>query len=122
MSPSTVLHKLWVGLCLRCPHCEKGATFRTLFTPHTTCAFCGYQFEKRDGESVGGMYINLVVGELLTFGGYLAVEAAADLPVIPHMLFWAVFNVLFLLLFYRHSRSIWMSITYMAGGAEENAL
>lgn len=122
MKLTTILHKLWVGFRLRCPHCEQGTTFRTLFTPYQTCAICGYTFEARDGESVGGMYINLIVVEMLTFGGYLLLEAVADIPLIPHILFWVTFNVTLLLLFYRHSRSMWMSITYMADGKGEQAL
>lgn len=119
MNSGTILRKLWVGLKLRCPHCEQGHTFAGLFRANRACSVCGYVFEIRDGESVGGMYINLGLAELLSLGGYLVVEVFYDFPPLPHIVFWATFNVLFLLLFYRHSRSMWMSISYLAGGAQE---
>jgi uncharacterized protein (DUF983 family) len=111
-----ILHVLWVGLKLRCPSCEQGRTFHSLFGVNKTCSHCGVCFEREDGESVGGMYFNLSIAELTTVGGFFIAHALFQPPMIPHMAFWVVYNVLFCALFYRHSRSLWMAVSYLTGG------
>ncbi len=118
MSWKTILHKLWVGFKLRCPHCEKGRTFQGLFKANRTCEACGYHFEIEDGESVGGMYINLGIASMTSIGGFFLAFHAFEIPFEAHLLFWVTYTLLFVILFYRNSRSIWMAITYLAGGKE----
>lgn len=115
-SLTAIIHKLWVGLCLTCPACEKGRTFTGLFTMQATCPVCGVRFERLSGESVGGMYINLVTAELLTLAGLIVTEIVARPPVWVHLAVWGTFNVLFVLLFYRHSRSMWVAFNYLTSG------
>jgi uncharacterized protein (DUF983 family) len=110
------LHKLWLGLTLRCPHCGKGKTFTGLFKFQRVCPDCGVRFERLSGESVGGMYINLGAAELLSIVGYFVFEALFHPPFWFQMTFWIAFNVIFVLLFYRHSRSLWVAIAYLTGG------
>lgn len=104
------------GLRLRCPHCGIGRTFTTWFTPHATCSACGLRFEKQDGESVGGMYINLGLAELIAIPGFLLVHTLWSPPVVPHVIAWVIFNIAFCLGFYRNSRSLWMAISYASSG------
>jgi uncharacterized protein (DUF983 family) len=111
-----IIHKLLVGLFLRCPNCEKGVVFRKLFQIEQTCSVCGVRYERLSGESVGGMYINLALAELLSVGGYFFFEIFFDFPIVPHLIFWVVFNIAFVLLFYRHSRSMWVAVTYLSEG------
>jgi uncharacterized protein (DUF983 family) len=111
-----VLHVLWVGLTLRCPACERGRTLSGLFSVNKTCSNCGVRFEREDGESVGGMYINLGLAEMTTLGGFFFVHALFQPPIIPHMLFWVAYNIAFCTLFYRHARSLWMAVSYLTGG------
>lgn len=110
------LHVLWLGLKLRCPNCGVGHTFSGLFAVNKTCSNCGIRFEREDGESVGGMYFNLGLAELTTLGGFFIVHALFQPPMLPHMLFWVIYNVAFCALFYRHARSLWMAISYLTGG------
>lgn len=118
MSPKwqRIFHKLWVGLTLRCPVCERGRTFKGLFSVNHTCPNCGVRFEREDGESVGGMYFNLGLAELTTMGGFFLVNALLYPPLITNLIFWGTYNVVFCTLFYRHSRSLWMAISYLTGG------
>lgn len=121
------LHVLWVTLLLRCPNCEKGRIFNKLFKINPTCPHCGVRFERESGESVGAMYINLVFAELFSIGGYFLFNSLLNPPFLPHVIFWLTFNILFVLLFYRHSRSLWIGISYLTGGVrldteEERAL
>lgn len=112
------VHKVLVGLALRCPHCERGLLFPgalNLFRMNETCPQCGVRFERASGESLGGMMINLVTAEIVTVGGWILTEILFDFPWVPVLAFWVVFNVLFCLLFYRHARAVWASISYLGG-------
>jgi uncharacterized protein (DUF983 family) len=113
---SYYVNKLWLGLMLRCPNCGKGKTFKTLFHIEKVCDHCGVRFERLSGESVGGMYINLGAAEFLSFAGYLITDILFRPPLLPEIAFWVTFNILFVVFFYRHSRSIWVAISYLAGG------
>lgn len=110
---------LWRGFAIRCPHCGEGRTFDGLFNAHKTCSACGLLFEKQDGESVGGMYINLGIAEMLALGGFLTVHTLFRPPAVPHVIAWVIFNIVFCVVFYRHSRSLWMAISYVTGGVPD---
>ncbi|MEP7288520.1 MAG: DUF983 domain-containing protein [Chloroflexota bacterium] len=112
------LHKLLLGLFLRCPNCGKGHIFHGLFKMERTCPFCGVRYERRSGESVGGMYINLGAAELLSIGGFFITQALFNPPLVLQTVFWGVFNIVFVLLFYRHARSLWVAISYLTGGVQ----
>lgn len=121
MSWSRRFHIFRVTFRLRCPNCARGRIFTGLFAMNKTCPECGVRFERQDGESVGGMYINLALAELLTVGGYFLVNALFHPPFEPHLLFWVIFNIAFVALFYRHARSMWIGLTYMTGGVYADA-
>ncbi len=108
--------KLLLALFLRCPNCGKGKMFRGLFTMEQTCPNCDVRFERRSGESVGGMYINLGLAEFFSVGGFFLFQALFNLPWVPHLAFWILFNIAFVVLFYRNSRALWVAISYLTGG------
>ena len=110
------IHVLWTTFRLRCPNCERGKIFTGLFKMNETCPYCHVRFERESGESVGGMYINLSIAELLTIGGFFLVNALFHPPWIPHLAFWVIFNIAFIAVFYRHSRALWIGTSYMTGG------
>lgn len=110
------LQIVWTTFRLRCPNCGQGRIFTGLFKMNKTCPVCGVRFEREDGESVGGMYINLGLAELITIGGFFVVNAVARPPFEPHLIFWVIFNVAFVALFYRHARSLWIGTVYVTGG------
>jgi uncharacterized protein (DUF983 family) len=111
-------HKSLVGLSLRCPNCEQGKTFTGLFQMNETCPVCNARFERQSGESVGGMYLNLGLAELVTIGGFFLAHLLFKPLFVPHLIVWVVINVLLVALFYRHSRSLWIAISYMTGGVQ----
>jgi uncharacterized protein (DUF983 family) len=112
------IHKLKAGALLRCPNCEEGRLFTGLFQMRATCPVCHVRFERSSGESLGGMMVNLVVAELLTlvgfFGSYFLLGSPADMT--PLLIFWLVFDVLFVLGFYRPARGMWVAVTYLTSG------
>ncbi|MFN8563208.1 MAG: hypothetical protein U0703_16710 [Anaerolineae bacterium] len=34
----------------------------------------------------------------------------------PHLVFWVIFNVVFIAVFYRHARSLWIGTSFLTGG------
>jgi uncharacterized protein (DUF983 family) len=116
-----IVHKLWVGLRLRCPNCEQGIMFDGLLKMRPTCTNCGVRYERRSGESVGGMYFNLGLAELTAIPGFFIAEALFHPPFVPHLIFWTLYTILFCLLFYRHARGMWVAISYLTGSVERDA-
>jgi hypothetical protein len=37
-------------------------------------------------------------------------------PLAFQLIFWISFNIVFIVLFYRHARGLWVSIAYLTGG------
>ncbi|MBI1258733.1 MAG: DUF983 domain-containing protein [Chloroflexi bacterium] len=110
------LHVWWVTFRLRCPNCERGRIFTGLFRMNEVCPYCGVRFERESGESVGGMYINLGLAEVITIPGYFLTNALFHPPVVPLAAFWVIFNVAFITVFYRHARALWIGTTYLTSG------
>lgn len=121
MQSRNLAHALTVlkrGLLLRCPNCGQGKMFSGLLHMNPLCPYCQVRYERHSGESVGGMYINLILAEFLTIGGYFLAEALWHPPAVPHLIFWIAFNIIFVVLFYRHARALWVSIVYLSGGVQ----
>ena len=115
-NPRDASRVLWWTLQLRCPNCGIGRTFSGLFKANTLCSNCGVRFEREEGESVGGMYINLAAAELTSLGGFFLIQALFKPPVVINGAFWLIYNIVFVTLFYSRARSMWMGISYLTRG------
>lgn len=104
------------GLLLRCPVCGKGKLFRRGFTMYEQCPVCHFVFEREEGYFSSAMAINLIVTELLVaiIVVPLAFIAATtpNFPVVPTLIMGALLAILLPLLFYRHSRALWMGFDH----------
>jgi uncharacterized protein (DUF983 family) len=113
------LHILLLGLILKCPVCQCGKMFASLFDMHARCPHCGVVFEHDAGEVTGAIAIALTV--LLAFvgvaGGVLALMTTIHAAVLIGGL--ALATTLFGLLFYRHARGLWVSFLYLSGAMFE---
>ncbi len=116
MNLTYIIRKLFAGLLLRCPNCERGRMFTGLFHLEPTCNICHARYERQEGESIGGTLINLCVAELLSIGGFIVTEIAFHPPLAFQLTFWVAFNLIFIVLFYRHARALWIAISYLSGG------
>jgi uncharacterized protein (DUF983 family) len=107
------------GLRQRCPVCGKGKIFRGFFKTYERCPACQFIYEREPGYYTGAMAVNLVVTELLIV--IIAVPIAASQAVsIPVMVVLGVtLPILLPLLFYRPSKSLWMSIDHLVHPAED---
>lgn len=98
------------GLLLRCPVCGQGKLFCSIFKMYEDCPVCKYHFEREEGYFTSAMAINLVISELLVAAIAIPLAANLTIPLIPILVFGAPLPVLLPLLFYRHSRSLWLSM------------
>ncbi len=104
------------GFRLRCPYCGKGKLFRKGFKMYEKCPECGWYFEREEGYWTGAMAINLVVAEFIVVGIGMPLAiwlAFAHVPIAYFLIVGLPLTVLVPLLFFRHSKSFWMSIDFM---------
>ncbi len=102
---------LWRGIRLRCPRCGVGKLFRHGYQMYESCGACGWVFEREEGYWTGAIAVNLIVTEALIFGAIfplLITQASVVLTAVVGLLL----AVLTPLLFYRHSKSLWMTMDF----------
>jgi len=114
-----VLRVLYVTMLLRCPACQRGRMFRSLFQMNVRCPVCGVVFERDAGEVTGAMAINTALMSLMAIIG----AVLAIITTIPTgwliggtaavMIFFGVF-------FYRHARAVWVGILFLTGAIFED--
>ncbi|HWQ12546.1 MAG TPA: DUF983 domain-containing protein [Roseiflexaceae bacterium] len=114
-----ILRVLRQTICLRCPACEHGRMFRSLFTMNVRCPVCGVIFERDAGEVTGGMAINMTVTMALAFVG-ASLAYFSDVPVWQLLTLLIVLSTLFALWFYRRARALWTGILYLTGSMFED--
>lgn len=100
------------GLLLRCPVCGQGKLFSGLFKMNKQCPYCHFTFEREEGYFTSSMAINLVVSELLVTAFALPLAANPSIPILPILLIGAPFALLLPLLFFPHSRSLWLAMDH----------
>ncbi len=114
-----ILILLWRGICLACPVCGEGRLFAGWFKMNDNCPVCGFHFEREEGYFTGAMAVNLVVSELLlaAIAIPLALQPWASLGSL--LLIGGALAILLPLLFYRHSKGLWMSVDHIFHPVED---
>ncbi|MFO7171608.1 MAG: DUF983 domain-containing protein [Bacillota bacterium] len=107
---------IWNGLLLRCPRCGGGRIFRTRWEMHPRCPACGLGFERAEGDFLGAIVVAYGVTSVLIAAGAYALAALTDLPGDLQVAIWAAVGTLFLFLFYRNMKGIWIGILYLMTG------
>lgn len=97
---------------LRCPRCGAGKLFRGPFSMHARCPNCKLNFEREQGYFVGAIYINYAVTVAIAVPGYLVLDYLLGLSLASQLTLWISFAIIFPLLFFRHSRSLWVGLDY----------
>lgn len=100
------------GIFLRCPVCGKGELFRSAFGMHQQCPVCHFTYEREEGYFTSAIAIDLVVSELIVTAIALPLAANPGIPIITALLWCIPLAVLLPVIFYRHSRSLWMSMDH----------
>ncbi len=98
------------SLLLKCPRCGRGSLFEGFFSMRSNCPACSLEFEREQGYFVGAIYINYAATIIIALPGFLLLDTFTNIPMIWQMGLWISFAVLFPLLFFRHSRSLWLAL------------
>lgn len=104
-----LLKTLTRGLMLRCPVCGESNVFRAPFQVRHQCPACGALFQREAGFFVGAIMLNVVATEgvvMLAFGLCLLTLGGGGTLTLPVLFAVAL---LFPVLFYHHSWSLWLA-------------
>jgi uncharacterized protein (DUF983 family) len=99
------------ALLLRCPACAGGPLFSSWFSLRPACPGCGLRLQREEGYYTGAMALNLIVAELLWVALFVGL-LIATWPTPPwSLLMWGsiVLMVLLPVLFFPHSRTLWLA-------------
>jgi uncharacterized protein (DUF983 family) len=119
---SRAARHLGLALLLRCPLCGSRGLLAHWFRIRPVCRNCGLKTDRGEPDYfIGGYTVNFVTAELVAVG-VLALVVFMRWPEVPWRgLMWggALLMVLMPLLFYPHSRTIWLAIDLTFRPAEE---
>lgn len=100
------------GLLLHCPVCGQGKLYCGWFKMNECCPVCGLRFEREEGYFSSAMAINLVISELIIAAVVIPLAANTSIPLWPVLLLGLPLPFILPLIFFRHSKSLWLSIDY----------
>lgn len=100
------------ALLLRCPSCGQATIARRLLAIHDQCRECGLFFIHDDGFWQGAWHFNYFLGSLLAIVPSIVFVATGAWSGVTAVLFGSAVSVLFPVLFYWHSHSLWIATYY----------
>lgn len=101
------------GIHLRCPRCGAGPLFRSFFSMYPNCPSCDLRFEREQGYFVGAIYVNYGATAIIMIAGFFWLDRFINLSLGQQLILWTLFGISFPLLFFRYSRSLWLSLDYI---------
>jgi uncharacterized protein (DUF983 family) len=105
-------HALKAGIFLKCPRCGRGKLFDGLFRMRRECPLCRLVFEREQGFFVGAIYVNYAATVLIAMPGFFLLDYYTEIPLSYQLFLWGAFALVFPILFFRHSKSLWLSVAY----------
>ena len=100
------------GLRLRCPRCGRGSVFRMVFRMRDHCTDCGLVFHREQGYFVGAIYLNVIATEALILAVFIFSFFISGIFSDSVFIVFYVISVVFPLVFYHHSRSLWLAFDH----------
>ncbi len=104
---------------LRCPRCGGGALYSGWFAMYPRCAACGFRYEREQGYFVGAIYANYALTVGVAAGAVVALDWTIGLTLTEQLAVGIALSALVPVIFFRHSRSLWLGINYLLTSAEE---
>lgn len=83
------------------------------------CAHCGVKFEREQGYFIGAIYINYAATVGIAVPGFFLLDAFTDITINQQLALWVPFAVIFPLLFFHHSRSLWLTLDHFFNPATQ---
>jgi uncharacterized protein (DUF983 family) len=95
-----------------CPNCGRGKAFETYFKLKDRCEVCGYSFYREEGYWTGAMIMNIAACEVWFFALFVGTLLFTwpDIQWGPVLIVALVTNGLLPVLFYPHSKTVWMAL------------
>jgi uncharacterized protein (DUF983 family) len=110
------------ALLLRCPRCGAGGVFDGFFRMCPECSGCRLKFEREQGFFVGAIYVNYAVTVSIATAGFFLLDRYAEVSLPWQLALWGAFASFFPILFFRHSRSLWLGVAYFFDPGDERRL
>jgi uncharacterized protein (DUF983 family) len=82
------------------------------------CVHCGLKFEREQGYFVGAIYINYAATIAIAVPGFFILDALTNMTINQQLAIWVPFAVLFPVLFFHHSRSLWLVLDHLLNPAK----
>ncbi|HUR71224.1 MAG TPA: DUF983 domain-containing protein [Candidatus Limnocylindrales bacterium] len=101
------------GLRLRCPRCGVGRLYEKPFRMHDHCSRCTLKFEREQGYFIGAIYINYIATVAIAVPGFFLLDAFTHATINQQLALWIPFALVFPLLFFHHSRSLWLVFDHL---------
>jgi len=109
---------LGYGLRLKCPRCGAGPLYAKPFKMLGNCPGCGLKFEREQGYFVGAIYITYAATVGIAVPGFFLLDVFAGLTINQQLALWIPFAVIFPLIFFHHSRSLWLTLDHFFNPAK----
>jgi ABC-2 type transport system ATP-binding protein len=93
--------------------------FRGLFRMRPECLTCGLKFEREQGYFLGAIYINYAATVVCMLVGFFVLDYFIKLSLTYQIVVWSSFGVVFPMMFFRYSRSLWLCLDYIFSPVEE---
>ena len=113
-----MLSMIGAGIRLKCPRCYVGPLYRRPFFMNSHCFHCGLKFEREQGYFVGAIYINYAATIAIAVPGFFILDAFTRMTIQQQLTIWIPFTVVFPLLFFHHSRSLWLVLDHLFNPAK----
>jgi len=119
-NPRYLLHKFRVGFALLCPNCEQGKLFKgrgwLRFNMEQVCPYCEVRFERKSGDAIGAVYINVALTEITAMFGFFTVHSLLAPPIMSQLFIWIPYAIIFLVLFNPRAKGLWTTFMWLSGG------
>lgn len=122
MARVRIVRILKAGALLRCPRCGAGRLFAGYFRMNRQCPLCRLVFEREQGFFVGAIYVNYAATVLIAMPGFFLLDYYTEVSLRQQLILWGAFTTIFPILFFRHSRSLWLCVAYMFDPDDETRL
>jgi uncharacterized protein (DUF983 family) len=80
---------------------------------YRNCTACSLKFEREQGYFVGAIYINYAATISIAVPGYFVLDLWTDMDINRQLALWVPFAVIFPLIFFHHSRSLWLFVDHL---------
>lgn len=96
--------------------------FQGLFRMLPECPTCGLRFEREPGYFLGAIYINYAATVVCMLVGFFLLDYFVQLSLTSQIIIWCGFGIVFPILFYRYSKSLWLCFDFLFSPVEEDVV